>query len=101
MGALIIGKQRERQPSKRFPSPEQRISEPGNTGSCEKSYNFRKTRKSNDFLRFLLRRRSHQTVSAFLFGNQLVLKTDPSVQSGRTLNREVGIVNQLWEEKLF
>jgi hypothetical protein len=30
---LIIGKQRERQPSKKIPQPEQRISEPGNTGS--------------------------------------------------------------------
>src|SRR6516225_6797313 len=52
MGALIIGKQRERQPSKRFPSPEQRISEPGNTGSCEKSYNFTKHPQRRRFSAF-------------------------------------------------
>ena len=101
MGALIIGKQRERQPSKRFPSPEQRISEPGNTGSREKVYNFTKHPQKQRFSAFPASPEIAPNGSAFLFGNQLVLKTDPSVQSGRTLNREVGIVNQLWEEKFF
>jgi hypothetical protein len=37
---------------KEFPSPEQRISEPGNTGSCEKSYNFTKHPQRRRFSAF-------------------------------------------------
>ena len=89
---MIIGKQRERQPSKKIPQPEQRISEPGNTGSREKGYNFTKHPQKQRFSAFPASPEIAPNGSAFLFGNQLVLKTDPSVQGGRTLTGKLELL---------
>jgi len=51
-GLLTIRKHRGKQSSKKIPFPEQRITKPGNTDSCEKSYNLTKRPQNQRFSAF-------------------------------------------------